>query len=113
MRFVFGLSDFVAGGFAGEGGRFGRGRGDGVAFGLMELDADDLADAMVGHGDTVEDIGHTDRAFIVGDDDELGVFEEALEDTDEAVDVGFVEGGVELVEDAERAGFDLVDGEEE
>ena len=47
------------------------------------------------------------------DDDEPRAAEEVLEHVDEAADVGFVEGGVDFVEDAERAGAELKDGEEE
>ena len=49
----------------------------------------------------------------MGDDDELRVFEEVLDDEGEAFGVGFVEGGVDLVEEAEGAGLALEDGHEE
>ena len=51
--------------------------------------------------------------YALGDDDELGAVDEAVQHFDEAVDVGFVERGVEFVEHAERAGFDHIDREQQ
>ena len=56
-------------------------------FSLMELDAYDLAHAMLLHGHAVKDVGHADGALIMGDDDELRMREEALQHLDETVDV--------------------------
>lgn len=80
---------------------------------MAEVDADDFADAVFFHGDAVDDVCAGDGAFVVGDDEELALGDEAVEDFDEAFDIGFVEGGVHFVEDAEGAGLDHVDSEEE
>src|SRR5262249_46011883 len=48
--------------------------------GFVEADTDDLADSLLLHGDTVQDIRHTDGPFVVGNDDELRMFQEALQD---------------------------------
>lgn len=65
---------------------------------FLEFDADEAADAAFLHGDAVKDVGGADGSFVVGDDDELGMLEEAFEDVEEAVDVGFVQRGVQLVQ---------------
>jgi len=49
----------------------------------------------------------------VGDDHELRLDAHFLDEVGEAADVGFVEGGVDFVEDAERAGRELEDGGEQ
>src|SRR6185369_2171097 len=54
-----------------------------------------------------------DGALVVGDDDELGLRQEPLQDADEAVDVRFVQRRVQFVQHAEGAGFDLVNGEQQ
>ena len=58
------------------------------------------------HADAVEDVGGVHRPLLVGDDHELGAVGEAPDELQEAVDVGVVEGGLDLVEDVEgrRAG---------
>ena len=75
----------------------------------MKLDADNLADAFLLHGHPIEHVGHGDGALVVGDDDELRVGEEALQHTHKLVDIGFVERGVQFVQNAEGAGPDLID----
>ena len=52
-------------------------------------------------------------AFVVSDNHELGVFGKLLKEGDEAVDVGFVKGCIHFIEDAEGAGLDFVNCEEE
>ena len=74
---------------------------------------DDLGDAVAAHADPVEDVGGVHRAFLVGDDDELGAVGEAADQLQEAVDVGVVEGGLDLVEDVEGARAGEEDGEDE
>jgi hypothetical protein len=49
----------------------------------------------------------------VGDEDELRLVGEVAQEAHEAARVGVVEGGVHLVEDAERAGLDEVDRKKE
>ena len=74
---------------------------------------DDLGDAVAAHADPVEDVGGVHGAFLVGDDDELGAVGEAPDQLQEAIDVGVVEGGLDLVEDVEGAGPGEEDGEDE
>ena len=88
------------------------GGGDDVLV-LGHADADGFGDAELLHGDAVDDIGAVHGALVVGDDDELAVGDEFVQHLEEAGDVRFVEGGVELVQHAEGAGFDHVDGEEQ
>src|SRR5258705_56934 len=73
---------------------------------------DDLGDAVAAHADSVEDVGGVHRPFLVGDDDELGAIGEAPDQLQEAVDVGVVEGRLDLVEDVEGAGAGEEDGED-
>ena len=80
---------------------------------FLEFDADQTADAAFLHSDAVKNVGGADGSFVVGDDDELGVLEEAFKDVEEAVDVGFVQRGVQFVQQAKGAGLDLVNGEEQ
>ena len=46
-------------------------------------------------------------------DDELRLAGKFFEHAHEAADVGVVERGIDLIEDAKRAGLDLVDGKEQ
>src|SRR4051794_6177858 len=68
---------------------------------------------MFFHGDAVEDVRHADGAFVVSDDDELGMIEETLQDFDKAVDVRFIERSIQFVQNTEWAGLDLVNREEQ
>ena len=74
---------------------------------------DDLGHAVAAHADPVEDVGGVHRPFLVGDDDELGAVGEAADQLQEAVDVGVVERGLDLVEDVEGARPGEEDGEDE
>ena len=74
---------------------------------------DDPGDAVVGHRHPVEDVGGVHRPFLMGDDHELGTVGEAADQLQEAIDVGVIEGGLDLVEDVERAGPGEEDGEDE
>ncbi len=75
--------------------------------------ADDLADAGFLHGDAVHDVGLFHGALLVGDDDELGVVAHLGDEAGEAAYVGFVERGVDLVEDAEGCGLELEGADQE
>ena len=46
---------------------------------LVEFDADDFADAVFFHRHAVEDVGHANGAFVVGNDDELRMIDEPLQ----------------------------------
>src|SRR6478752_9662703 len=48
--------------------------------------ADHLGDAVALHGDAVERVGHLHRAFLMGDDDQLGGLLELLHDADEPLE---------------------------
>ena len=78
-----------------------------------ETHTDELADAMLFHGHTVEHVGPADRALVVRDDDELALTDELVENLDESADVRFVQRRVHLVQHAEGAGLHHVDGEEQ
>src|SRR5712691_7448303 len=75
----------------------------------VEVDADDLRDAGLLHGDTVDDVGLGHGAFAVGDDDELCGGAHVVDEFGEAAYVGLVEGSVDFVEDAEGRGLELED----
>ena len=79
----------------------------GERLGLVEPQADDAADRVVADGHAVEGVGGLDRAAVVGDHDELRLVGEAAERIGEPPDVGLVERGIDLVEDAERHRPDL------
>ena len=78
-----------------------------------EAHPDGLGDSELFHGDAIHDVGAVHGALAVGHDDELALVDEGVEHFEEAADVGFVEGSIELVQNAEGAGLDLVDGEEQ
>ena len=61
----------------------------------------------------MQSVGRRHGDLVVRHDDELRLSGKFLEHAHEAVDVGVVERGIDLVEDAERAGLDLVDGKEQ
>src|SRR3954470_17760935 len=86
-----------------------------AAFGvdLVKLHRDALADALLLHGDAVEDVGDLHRALVVRDDDELALVEELLDDQIEALVVRLIKRRVHLVEDAERAGLALEDAHQQ
>ena len=70
-------------------------------------------DAVAAHADPVERVGGVHRPLLVGDDDELGPVRVAADELEEAVDVDVVEGGLDLVQDVERARPREEDGEHE
>ena len=72
---------------------------------VLEPHRDALRDARLFHRDAVERVGAGHRLFRMRDDDELREREKLAQHADEAADVRFVEGGVDFVEDAERAGL--------
>ena len=87
---------------------------------VFELDADLGRDAGFVLGDAVDRVGFLHRAFLVGDDDELAAAAAVVFDFGELadhrvvdVDIGFVQRGIDFVEDAERAGFGLIDRKEQ
>src|SRR5215210_5383873 len=73
---------------------------------------DDLRDAVARHAHAVEAVGRVHRALLVRDDDELRAVAVAADELEEAVDVGVVERGFDLVEDVERARPREEDGEQ-
>src|SRR6266850_4949986 len=77
-----------------------RGAGSGgLAVGYLL--ADDGGDAVAAHGDAVENVRGLHRAALVGDDDELGTLPELLEDQEQPLQVGVVQGRLDLVEHVE------------
>ncbi len=84
-----------------------------AAVALAEVDADDLGDAGLLHGDAVDDVGLGHGALAVGDDDELGGLAHVGDELGEAADVGLVERGVDFVEHAEGRGLELEDADQQ
>src|SRR6266568_6251314 len=99
----------VGGGGGGVAGGGGGGLG-GLAGGYLL--ADYGGDAVAAHGDAVEAVGGLHRAALVGDDDELGTLPQLLEDQEQPLQVGVVQGRFHLVEHVERRGAGFEDREE-
>src|SRR6516162_8413102 len=84
------------------------GSGDGAVFWRRSLiafpaNANKLRHARLLHCNAVEDATGFHGLAIVGNDDELCLLTHVTDKAGEAADVGFVERGVDLVEDAEWA----------
>src|ERR1051326_4770353 len=79
---------------------------------LVEANGDDLRYAFFLHRDAIERAGRLHGTLVVRDHDELRVVGEFLQDAGEPVDIGVVEGGIDFIEDTERAGFYQVYGEQ-
>jgi len=77
------------------------------------MDGDGFGDALLFHGDAVEDVGKRHGPLVVGDDDELGLVRHLFQHFLKTDDVRFVERRVDFVEQAERTGPDFEDGEHE
>src|SRR5260370_16343787 len=75
----------------------------------VEVDADDLRDAGLLHGDPIDDVGLGHGAFAMGDHHELCGCAHLMDELGEAAYVGFVERSVDFVEDAEWCGLELKD----
>src|SRR3954454_16867254 len=86
------------------------GRLGGLAGG--ELLADDGGDAVAAHGDAVEGVRGFHSPALVGDDDELRALPQFLEDQQQPLQVGVTWRGLDLVEQVERGGAGLEDGEQ-
>jgi hypothetical protein len=80
---------------------------------VLEADGDLFRDAGFLHGHAVDGIGAGHGFLRMRDDDELRPGEEIREDLGEAVDVRFVERGIDFVEHAERAGAAAENRQEE
>ena len=80
---------------------------------VLEADRDLLRHARLLHRHAVDRVGAGHRLLRVRDDDELRPGEKVLEHLREAIDVGLVQGGVDLVEHAERAGPAAEDGQQQ
>ena len=78
---------------------------------LFQIEFEQFGDAVLLHGDAVEDIGGLHGAAAVGDDDELGLVAHPAQILRKADDVGVIQRGLDLVEDAEGRGVDGEDGE--
>ena len=74
---------------------------------------DDLRNAVAAHGHAIKKIGGFHRALLMRDHDELGPVGVAAQQFDEAADVGFVQRGLDLVKQVERAGVGQEEGKEE
>src|SRR4029079_352939 len=65
--------------------------------------ADNVAGAAGLHGDAVEAVGGLHRALLVADDDQLRLGTELRDQSQEAVEIDVIEGGLDLVHHVERA----------
>src|ERR1700686_3536692 len=72
-----------------------------------------FGDARLLHGYTVQHRGDAHGFLAVSDEDELGLDAHFFNQFGEAADVGFIERGVDFVEDAEGAGRILEDADQE
>src|SRR5699024_1308102 len=77
---------------------------------LVEVQLEQLGNAVLLHGHAIEDVGGLHGAAAVGDDDELGLAADPPQILGEADHVGVVQGGLDLVQDAEGRGVDRQDG---
>ena len=77
---------------------------------LFQIEFEQFGDAVLLHGDAVEDVGGLHGAAAVGDDDELGLVAHPAQVLREADDIGIIQRGLDLVEDAEGRGVDGEDG---
>src|SRR5690606_343047 len=80
---------------------------------FAQVDRNHTGDTFFDHGNTIDDVGRSHRAFVVRDNDELTVFAEGPDDVVELVDVGIVERCVDLVENTERSRFQQVHAEQQ
>ena len=78
---------------------------------MVELYGDALGYAGLLHGYAVKNIGNGHSALGVGNDNELAIGKELLNQGVETVVVGFVQGGIDLVEEDERRGLGLEDAQ--
>ena len=72
---------------------------------LFQIEFEQFGDAVLLHGDAVEDVGGLHGAAAVGDDDELGLVAHPAQILRKADNVGVIQRGLDLVEDAEGAGL--------
>ena len=75
--------------------------------------ADHVGHAVAAHAHAVQRVGDLHGALLVGDDDELAVLAQLLEDVEQPAEVDVVEGGLDLVEHVERARPGLEQRDEE
>src|SRR6516165_4618492 len=79
----------------------------------VQVDRDQGRETGLLHGDTVEDVSGFHGLAIVSDDQELGLPGQFPENTEKTINVGVIEGRVDLVQDAEGAWPEVEDGEEQ
>ena len=72
----------------------------------LPINMEDAADATLLHGDAVQHVGLLHGAAAVGDDDELGLIADAAQILGKPHHVGIVQGGFDLVQNAERSRVD-------
>ena len=78
---------------------------------LFQIQLEQFRHAVLLHGHAVQDIGGLHGAAAVGDDDELGLVAHPAQVLRKADDIGVIQRGLDLVEDAEGRGVDGEDGE--
>src|SRR3984957_21068947 len=81
--------------------------------GPAEAHGNQLRDTGLLHGHPVKHGSDAHGFLAVGEEYELGLHAHFLDQFGEAADVGFIERGVDFVEDAERAGRVLEDADQQ
>ena len=76
-------------------------------FHIVQVDGQNPAHTLFLHGDAVQNVGLLHGAPAVGNDDELGLVRHLAQITGKAGNVGVVQGGLDLVHDAEGGGTHL------
>ena len=80
---------------------------------MFELHRQEPGHVGLGHGRAVDVVGHFHRLVVVGDEDELGLVLDRLQEVEEAGQVDVVEGRVDLVQEAEGRRPVAEEGEQE
>ena len=75
-------------------------------FCLSQIEHQHFGNALLLHGHAVQDIGGLHGAAAVGDDDELGLIAHPAQILCKAADIGIIQSGFDLVQDAERCRVD-------
>ena len=78
---------------------------------IVQVDGQDTADALLLHGDAVEDVGLLHSSPAMGDDDELGLIGDVPHIPGKAHHVVVVQGGLDLIHHHKGGGTHLQNGE--
>ena len=62
--------------------------------------------ALLLHRDSEQHVGKFHGAFVVGNDDNLGILTDDLQQVIEAEDIGIIQGCIDFIQQAKRCRFD-------